>query len=236
MTDEPQKLTEDWVAKKGAKYAYAYDKGGKLARFFGVTGIPHAVLVDASGKIVWRGHPGNLKGPDVEKSLQGALAKPMWEWPASAKALRTAVQKRMWADAIAAAGKLSEADGGPVIADALKKLVAGRVAAMKEDLSAGNFLSAQDAATALSKSLGSLPEKAEAESVLAAIKGNKEAPKILKAQQQVREIREAAPSKRKEVDAAIEDLKKIAKDLPGTYAATEANALLDELVAKKREK
>ncbi|MBI5435335.1 MAG: TlpA family protein disulfide reductase [Planctomycetes bacterium] len=236
VTDEPQKPTETWVEKKGAKYAYAYDKGGKLARFFGVSGIPHAVLVDATGKIVWRGNPGRLEDAVIEKAVKGALSKPMWDWPASAKAVRTAVQKRQWAEAISAASKLAEADGGPVIADALKQLVTGRVTAMKEDLNAGNFLGAQDAANALSKSLGSLPEKAEADAVLTAIKADKDAATIIKAQQQIRGIREAAPSKRKEIDAAIDDLKKLVKEHPGTFAATEANAMLDELMEKKRNK
>lgn len=236
MTDEPQEVTEDWVAKKGAKYAYAYDKGGKLSNFFGVSGIPHAVLVDATGKIVWRGHPASLDGKVIEKALEGALTLPMWEWPASAKTARAAAQKQNWADAIAAAAKVPEADGGPAVADALKHLVAGRVAKMKADLQARNFLSAQDSAAALAKSLGSLPEKAEADSVLAAIKADKDAAKVIKGQQQIRSIRGANPSKRKEIDAAIEDLKKIAKDLPDTFAATEANALIEALVNKKRAK
>lgn len=236
MTDEPQKLTEDWVAKKGAKYAYAYDKGGKLSSFFGISGIPHAVLIDATGKIVWRGHPGSLDGKAIEKALDGALPMPMWEWPASAKAVRTAVQKQNWAEAINAASKLSETDSGPTITEALKRLVAGRVAKLKADLADRNYLAAQESAAALAKSLGSLPEKADADAALAAIKADKDAAKVIKGQQQVRSIRDANPSKRKELDAAIEDLKKIAKDLPDTFAATEANALIEALVEKKRAK
>jgi hypothetical protein len=234
VTDEPAKLTEPWVEKKGAKYAYAYDKGGKLARYFGVGGIPHAVLVDASGKIAWSGHPGALDDRTIEKAVAGALPKPLWEWPASAKAVKTAVQKRMWADAITAAAKLSETDGGPVIAEALKQLVAGRIASMKRALDAGDLLNAQESASQLAKSLGAMPEKSEADTVLAAIKANKEAPKIIKAQQQIRAIRESDLNKRKVFDAAVEDLKKLAKDFSGTYAGTEASALLNELAEKKR--
>lgn len=234
MTDESKSDTEPWIEKKAVKYAYAYDKGGKLSRYFGVNGIPHAVLLDANGKVVWAGHPGNLEPATIEKALHGALSQPMWEWPASAKAVKTAVQKRLWADAITAASKLSEADGGPVITEALKQLVAGRVSAMKLALESGDLLSAQDSANQLVKSLGTLPEKADVDTVLAALKANKEAPRLIKAQQQIRAIRESDLAKRKVFDAAVQDLKKLAKDFSGTYPGKEASDLLDELATKKR--
>ncbi len=53
MTDEPAKDTEAFVAATEMKYAYAYDKGGKLANWAGVSGIPHAILLNAAGKVVW---------------------------------------------------------------------------------------------------------------------------------------------------------------------------------------
>jgi hypothetical protein len=40
VTGEGKKDTEPWIESKGAKYAYAYDKGGAFARWFGVGGIP----------------------------------------------------------------------------------------------------------------------------------------------------------------------------------------------------
>ena len=60
VTSEGESQTEPWVESKGARYAYAYDRGGKLSRALGVTGIPNAVLVDPSGTILWQGNPGSL--------------------------------------------------------------------------------------------------------------------------------------------------------------------------------
>src|SRR5262245_44923612 len=77
VTDEGESDTVKWIAAKKVKYAYAYDKGGKLKRFFGVQGIPHAVLVDATGTVVWDGHPASLDPATIEKALGGALPKPM---------------------------------------------------------------------------------------------------------------------------------------------------------------
>lgn len=49
MTHESKSDTEPWIESKGAKYAYAYDKGGKFQSQLGVGGIPHAFLVDPTG-------------------------------------------------------------------------------------------------------------------------------------------------------------------------------------------
>ena len=74
MTSESESQTVPWVEKTGAAYPYAYDKGGKVARFFGVRGIPHAILVDPTGKVVWRDHPARLDAKTVEAALAGAEA------------------------------------------------------------------------------------------------------------------------------------------------------------------
>lgn len=234
MTGEGKRDTEPWIESKGAKYAYAYDKGGALARFFGVGGIPDAILVDPQGKVVWRGHPMGLKDGDIEKALKGALPKPVWEWPASAKVVQVALQKRQYSVAMTEAGKLSEADGGPTIVAALKSMIDSRVKTMNEALAEGNLLAAQDSAATLVKELDGLPEKADAEKTLAAVKADKNSERVLKAQKQIRDIRGAGLDKRKEIDKAIDGLKKVAKDYSGTYAEKEAKALIETLEAKKR--
>jgi len=233
VTDEGKKDTEDFVSKNGAKYAYAYDKGGKLKSWFGVGGIPHAYLIDPTGKIVWEGHPASLDAKTIEKYTVGALTKPMWEWPAAAKEARTALTKQKYADALAAAGKLTEADQGPTIKDAIERLVKSRVKAMQDALAEGNFLMAQDAASDLSKSLDGLPEKADADKVAADVKAHKDAERVIKVQKTMRDIRNKPPRKTKEREKATADLKKIQKDFAGTFAAKEAEELLLSLRAAK---
>jgi hypothetical protein len=75
VTDEGEAETVKWVEEKGAKYAYGYDRGGKLASYFKVSGIPAAVLVDAKGIVVWQGHPSGVTDALIEKAVAGALAK-----------------------------------------------------------------------------------------------------------------------------------------------------------------
>ena len=54
VTNEGAKPTERFVESTRMAYPYAYDKKSALMRAMGVGPIPHAVLVDPSGTIVWR--------------------------------------------------------------------------------------------------------------------------------------------------------------------------------------
>ena len=48
VTSEGASDTVKWIAEKGVKYAYGYDKSGKFSAYCGVSGIPHAVLFNPS--------------------------------------------------------------------------------------------------------------------------------------------------------------------------------------------
>lgn len=233
MTGEAQGDTEKWIEKHGAKYAYAYDKGNKLSRFFGIKGIPHAVLIDPSGTVVWNGHPGSLSVDAIQKSLAGALPKPMWEWAPATKTVRAALMKREYAKALAEAAKLGEADGGPTILTSIEGIVKSRVEGMRSAYAQGDYLTAEEAASALSKELAGLPDQDAAAQVLADLKANKDAQPVLKAQKQIAKIRAAGLTKRKEIEAAVEDLQKIISQLPGSFAAKEADALVTALRSSK---
>jgi len=72
ISREPVGLLESKMVKgAGAKYWMASDPSGKtLARYSSQGGgIPHAYLVDASGKIVLDTHPGNLADSSIENLL-----------------------------------------------------------------------------------------------------------------------------------------------------------------------
>jgi len=159
VTGEGKKDTEPWIADKKVKYAYAYDKGGKLASKLGVGGIPHAFLINAQGKIVWEGHPGELEDKVIQSALDGALPTPLFELPAAATGVKTALQKHNYAAALAEAGKLSEADGGSGLKQVVQGIVSGRVGSMNAALKDGDFLTALDSATALKKELEDCPRR-----------------------------------------------------------------------------
>ena len=236
MTGEGKKETEPWIADKKVKYAYAYDKGGKLASKLGVNGIPHAFLVNAQGKIVWDGHPSELDDKVIQNAIGGALPAPLFDLPPSAGAVKTALQKHNYAAALAEAGKLSEADGGPALKQTVQGMITGRVASMTSALKEGDFLTAQESATALKKELDGLPEATEPEKVLAEIKGNKEADKLMGAQKKVRAIADQKLGKKAEFEKALADLKKIEKDFPSTFVAKEAEEVATAVMKAKNKK
>lgn len=225
MTGEGKADTEKWIAEKGAKYAYGYDKGGKLARYFGVSGIPHMVIVDANGVVVYNGNAGGATDEILRKATAGALPKPLWDWPAAAKSVKAALLKQQYKVAIDEAAKLGEPDGGPEIKAAVEGMVKAKLDVMKAAYAKGDFLGAETAAKDLQKDLAGLPAQAEAVKMAADIEANAEAEPVLKNQRLVARIREKAPTKRKDVESAIEDLKKIEKNAKGTFAAEEASAL-----------
>lgn len=234
VTDEGVPDTERFVQKNAMRYAYAYDKGGKLARHFGVEGIPHSVLVDPTGVVVWSGHPAALEETHLQRATAGALSKPLWDWPAGAKNVRTALVKGDLKSAVDQAGKLAPSDGGPDILAALQGMVRGKVEIVTTAQAKGDYLLAQNGAVALQKELAGLPEADQVRQIAADIAANKEALEVIKGQQKVAKIRGKNPSKKKDVNAAIEDLRKIKQDYPGTYVATEIDALIVQLQEQLR--
>ncbi len=233
LTSEPKGDTEAWIDAKGAEYAYAYDKGGKLKSKLGVTGIPHAFLIGPTGRIVWEGHPGALSERTIAKALVGALPKPLYEFPASAAGVKSALVKRKYATALEEVAKLSEADGAE-LKKAITDLVTARVGAMQSAFKEGDFLTAQDDAEDLSKELAGLPELADAKKVIDDLKANKDSARIIAAQKKVRALQGQRLGKRIEYEKAISDLDKIIKEFEGTFAATEAKEMRKEIASNRR--
>lgn len=231
MTDEGKSDTDKWIAAKGAKYAYGYDKGGALSRYFGVKGIPHVVIVDASGTVVYNGGAGAYSDEILAKATAGALPKPLWEWSAAAKGVKTALVKKQFKVALDEAAKLAESDDGPMIKSAIEGMVKSKVDIARLAYERGDFLGAESAAASLAKEFEGLPQKAEAEKIAADVKANAASAEVLKHQRQIAKIREKAPTKRKDLEGAIEDLKKIKAAAGSSYASTEAGQLIDQFRA-----
>jgi thiol-disulfide isomerase/thioredoxin len=70
VTDEPNALIKKFQKEVPMDYAVATDTGGRLNEKMGISGIPHAFLVNRSGEIVWQGHPNRLTDADIEKILE----------------------------------------------------------------------------------------------------------------------------------------------------------------------
>lgn len=65
ISDEQPASFQQGLARIGKdlssfQYSLALAPNGKLKRFFGVTGIPHCVIVSSDGFVRWQGHPASL--------------------------------------------------------------------------------------------------------------------------------------------------------------------------------
>ena len=226
VTSEGAGLTDKWVEQKGARYGYAYDKSSKLMRQLGVSGYPSAVLVDPSGNIAWKGHPGSLRGADIEGTLSGALPKPLWEWPRSATGVRKAVQKGQLAKALKEARKLKEPEEMVSIVTAM---IDGQIAALNEAKERGDFLKAYGLSSSLKKSLKGLPEEDTVKAVYEEIKDDKGAQEVIKAQKGLQKLVKQSMElkKKRAAEKLIGKCRKVMEQHPGTYVAEEADALLE---------
>ncbi len=70
VTKEDAATVNAFTKEVHMNYPVALDPAATLAAHFGITGIPHAMLVDKTGKIVWEGHPMELKPADIEALLK----------------------------------------------------------------------------------------------------------------------------------------------------------------------
>jgi len=69
VTDEKKDVVTAFLKKTPMTYFPAIDKTDTLGKSFGVTGIPHALLIDSTGKIVWEGHPMSLSDSQIAAVL-----------------------------------------------------------------------------------------------------------------------------------------------------------------------
>ncbi len=226
MTSEGASDTEKWIAEKGAKYAYGYDKSGKLSTYFGVSGIPHAVLFDATGKVIWDGHPAERSAETIEKALVGALPKLPWEWDAALQPAAQLLAKRQFGKALAEAKKVgSSADA---LVAAIQATVTSRVNAIQAAKTVGDCLMASEAGAELLKDLKGLPEEADLTALLKELAADKTAQAVISAQKQVRDIL-AERIKKRDLPAVLKKLEKIKADNEGNAAARDAQNALDTL-------
>lgn len=68
ITDEPNQVIRAFVKTLPIDYPVASSRQDASASF-GVSGIPHAFLVNKEGIIVWEGHPMSLPTEEIEKVL-----------------------------------------------------------------------------------------------------------------------------------------------------------------------
>ena len=105
---------------------------------------------------------------------------------------------------------------------------------MERALEEGDSFKAQTMATELKKQLSDLEEEASADEVLAGIEAAQDSKEVLKWQAAIAKIRKKDPSKKADIQKAIDALKDIRTESSGTYAAGEADRLVGMLERRKR--
>lgn len=210
------------------RYGYAYDKSRRLMNELGASGFPSAALIDANGVVQWVGHPASLKSSTIEKALVGALPIPMWEWPKSASGVRKALQKTDYATALK---KALELEGGDTYVEAVRGVIAGRLSSLEQAFAIGDFLGASESVKELKKSFKGLPEQDRVNEIDDAIKSDKSAGAVIKAQKDIVKLAEevAELRKRKDAEKILDKLRKIQQKNAGTYAADQAGELADDI-------
>lgn len=74
LTDEPKEKVEGFAKEMKMNYSVGY--GSTSGGDYGVTGIPHAFIIGADGKIAWDGHPMDPKfEPTLKKLAEGVKGK-----------------------------------------------------------------------------------------------------------------------------------------------------------------
>ncbi len=70
VTKEDRQTVRNFTKDVPIEYTVAHDTYGKLNDEFQIKGIPHAMIVDKTGKIVWEGHPMSLPEAQLESVLK----------------------------------------------------------------------------------------------------------------------------------------------------------------------
>lgn len=70
VTDEDKQVVRNFEKTVPIEYTVGFDPYKKLKPGFGIQGIPHAMIVDSTGKIVWEGHPMSIQDSDIEAVLK----------------------------------------------------------------------------------------------------------------------------------------------------------------------
>jgi hypothetical protein len=233
VTGEAKANTDKWVKDKGAKYAYAYDRSKKFFRLAGVSGIPHALLIDATGRVLYSGGAGGYSEDLLKQAMTGAAKKPLWELPKEFAKARTAIVKGDFAAALKECDALAAAEKVAADAEALKavvkSMIEGRLSGAKAASDAGDWAFAKETYEKLAKGCSGLPEEKAAKEALAKIAADPEAQKGLKAQKALESVLAMPDKKAKDREAKVAALRAFAKKNDGTFAGKKAEQAIDAL-------
>jgi cytochrome c biogenesis protein CcmG/thiol:disulfide interchange protein DsbE len=153
LTDEPKAKVEPFAKEMGMIYPVGC--GSKSSGAYGVTGIPHAAIVDTAGNVVWDGHP---MQPDFESTLEAQLKKTppkvasQSKGPSPLEDISASMQKAQFGRAAALLAKFQAPEGNTAaknqverIRKALLAQAPARLAQGEKSLAAKEYYKASEA-------------------------------------------------------------------------------------------
>jgi len=81
ISNEEKDTVLNFMKSLPMNYSVALDPGSRFSGQFNVTGIPHALLVNSAGKIVWEGHPMSLETSEIDKLVASYVPSPVAPTP-----------------------------------------------------------------------------------------------------------------------------------------------------------
>ena len=237
LTDEPKGEVERFARE--VEIAYPIGTGSQTGGLYGVSGIPHAFIVDPSGKIAWEGHP--MVGLDEALQKQIRETPPILVDPkehAAAMALLDRIEKALeeqkFAEAAAMLAKVRGTDKDPDVrqrVEAAKAVLARvadeRLAEAEKYIEAEDYYEASVALEALSNLMPGSEQAERAKQRLAELMADEE---IRAAIEKGRREHQAAAilaeirkdEEKKDPAELLKALEKLAEQYPDTEAGKEA--------------
>lgn len=75
VTNENPEKVKSFVDEHKITYTIGLDKASQTTRTYGIRSIPTAYLIGRDGKVIWQGHPAQLKESQIEEALQAEEKK-----------------------------------------------------------------------------------------------------------------------------------------------------------------
>lgn len=227
VTSEGADLTDPWIEKHGAKYAYAYDKSRSVSGALGSGFLPSIALIDSTGKVVFKGSTRDFDDSMIERAISGALTTPLFEVEGYNAKMKKALSQGKFDTLIKEIEKLENEESRATLLTAVGGMIDGRLNLVDALFEEGDYLAMKDVIEPLAKATKKLPQGERAEALLDKL-GDKQVKNVLRAQEKVRDIvpTEGRISER-ERNKIRREMEKIIKDLPDTCAARDAKAVLE---------
>jgi hypothetical protein len=240
ISDEPlNKIKAVMVDDLGARYWMGSDPGKETMAPFGGGGIPHAYLVDASGKVVADLHPGSLQDSQIEALLAKVFDPSLGrELHKSLAPLVKEYEKGAWGKAWSGAARYEGNEDAALAADAAflrercEAVAAHRKQLVEEAVAEKSYGDALDDLSAIAKDFAGMEAAQWAgarQKELAADPAVAGEIKAWEAYSKAAEKEREAEGKEKKLGQARNAYKAIVKKYPGTRAAGLAQKALERL-------